>query len=96
MSEYSLNSDGGKKWLPWFRRIFDEGLDLPPERAAGLIATLASGKADALSGCRISVHADLNLLLENVAKIKSKNFYSLRMRKLEPDAPHVKFIPQRK
>lgn len=96
MSEYSLNSEAGKKWLPWFRRIFDEGLDLPPERAANLIVALASGKADPLSGCFISVHDDLNLLLENVEKIKSDNFYSLRVRKIEPDAPHIKFLPQRK
>src|SRR5689334_21583422 len=34
MSEYSLNSEEGQKWIPWFRRIFDEGLNVPPERAA--------------------------------------------------------------
>ena len=33
MSEHSVNSPEGRKWLPWFRRIFDEGLDSPPERA---------------------------------------------------------------
>jgi NAD(P)-dependent dehydrogenase (short-subunit alcohol dehydrogenase family) len=96
MAEYSLNSEAGKKWLPWFGRIFDEGLDLPPERAANLVVALASGKADALSGCFISVHDDLNLLLENIEKIKSDNFYSLRIRKLEPDAPHIKFMPKPK
>jgi NAD(P)-dependent dehydrogenase (short-subunit alcohol dehydrogenase family) len=96
MSEHSLNSEEGKKWLPWFRKIFDEGLNVPPERAARLIATLASGTADALSGCMISVLDDLNLILENTEKAKAENFYTLRMRKLEPDAPQSKFIPQRK
>ena len=50
MSEYSLNSPEGRTWLPWFRDIFDEGRDLPPERPAALLVALASGKADALSG----------------------------------------------
>ena len=29
MSEYSLNSAEGKKWIPWFTRIFDDGLTVP-------------------------------------------------------------------
>ena len=37
MSEHSLNSPEGKKWLPWFARIFDEHLDLPPERPAEIM-----------------------------------------------------------
>ena len=36
MSEHSLNSPEGRQWLPWFRRIFDDSLDLPPERPAEL------------------------------------------------------------
>jgi len=96
MSEHALNSEEGKQWLPWFRKIFDEGLAVPPERAARLVATLATGVADPLSGCMISILDDLNLLLENLEKVKSENFYSLRLRRLQPDAPQSKFIPQRK
>jgi NAD(P)-dependent dehydrogenase (short-subunit alcohol dehydrogenase family) len=50
MTEISLNSEDGKRWLPWFKKIFDEGLDLSPDKAAGLVLQLASGKADALRG----------------------------------------------
>ena len=50
MSEYSLNSSKGKRWLPWFRDIFEEGRNLPSEHPAELLLVLASGKADALSG----------------------------------------------
>ena len=32
MSEHSLTSPEGQRWIPWFRRIFDEGLDLPAKR----------------------------------------------------------------
>src|SRR5438477_4489982 len=49
MREYSLNSSKGKRWLPWFRDIFEEGRNLPSEHPAELLLVLASGKADALS-----------------------------------------------
>jgi NAD(P)-dependent dehydrogenase (short-subunit alcohol dehydrogenase family) len=55
MSMHSLESDEGRRWIPWFRRIFDEGLDLPPERPAALVSALASGKYDGLTGLSQSV-----------------------------------------
>jgi NAD(P)-dependent dehydrogenase (short-subunit alcohol dehydrogenase family) len=63
MAEHVLTSDEGQKWLPWFRRIFDEGRDVPVERPARLAVTLASGKADALTGRYLSPSDDLDLLL---------------------------------
>jgi NAD(P)-dependent dehydrogenase (short-subunit alcohol dehydrogenase family) len=83
MSEYSLNSPEGQKWLPWFRRIFDEGLDVPAERPSQLMLTLASGKANALSGRFLSIMDDLDELLRNVTEIENENLYLLRMRKLQ-------------
>jgi NAD(P)-dependent dehydrogenase (short-subunit alcohol dehydrogenase family) len=80
MSEHALQSDEGKKWLPWFRRIFDEGLDVPVERPARLAATLASGKADALTGRYLTPFDDLDLLLSNVAEVERDALYSLRVR----------------
>jgi len=82
MSEHSLNSPDGKKWIPWFARIFDEGLTVPAERVAEFAAQLSSGVADALSGRFLSVTDDLELLLNNLAKIDEENLYSLRVRKL--------------
>ena len=64
MSEYSLNSPEGRTWLPWFRDIFDEGRDLPPERPAALLVALASGKADILSGRYVYPADDLDRLIE--------------------------------
>jgi len=32
MSEYSLNSSKGKRWLPWFLDIFEEGRNLALSR----------------------------------------------------------------
>ncbi|MBZ5506403.1 MAG: SDR family NAD(P)-dependent oxidoreductase [Acidobacteriia bacterium] len=82
MSEHSLNSPEGKQWIPWFRRIFDEGLDVPPERPAELIFELASGKADALSGRFISISDDLDVLVSNAEEIQNDSLYALRVRKL--------------
>ena len=82
MSEYSLNSPEGQKWLPWFRRIFDEKIDVTAERPAKLVLDLASGRADALSGRFISIYDDLDFLRENAATIEEKDLYSLKVEKL--------------
>jgi NAD(P)-dependent dehydrogenase (short-subunit alcohol dehydrogenase family) len=82
MAEYSLNSSEGRQWLPWFQRIFDEGLDVPPDRPAQLALALASGKADSLSGCYIQVSDNLDALTSGAAEIEKEKLYSLRVRRL--------------
>lgn len=88
MAEYSANSPEGQKWIPWFRRLFDEGIAVPPERAAQLVLALVSGIADALSGRFISVMDDLKLILENAAEIEKEALYCLRVRKLAAEKPN--------
>jgi NAD(P)-dependent dehydrogenase (short-subunit alcohol dehydrogenase family)/uncharacterized protein YndB with AHSA1/START domain len=83
MSDYSLNSAEGKKWLPWFKKIFDQGLDVPVERPVELVLTLASGSADVLSGRHISVSDDLDSLLGNVEQIERGNLLTLRIGTLD-------------
>jgi NAD(P)-dependent dehydrogenase (short-subunit alcohol dehydrogenase family) len=82
MSEYLYSSEVGQRWLPWFRRIFDEGRDVPIEWVTQLVLSLASGAADPLSGCTISVHDDLPTLVHQAAEIKQDKLYSLQLRKL--------------
>jgi NAD(P)-dependent dehydrogenase (short-subunit alcohol dehydrogenase family) len=86
MTENSLFSPDGRKWIPWYRRIFDEGLDLPPERPAQLVVTLASGKADALTGLYITPFDDLDAMLAAAAQIDREKLYSLRVRPLAVSA----------
>jgi NAD(P)-dependent dehydrogenase (short-subunit alcohol dehydrogenase family) len=83
MTEYVLESDAGRKWLPWFRKLFDRGLDVPAEKAAQLVVQLATGRADGLSGRFIDVSDDLAKLLGRLDEIKHADLYTLRMRKLE-------------
>jgi NAD(P)-dependent dehydrogenase (short-subunit alcohol dehydrogenase family) len=82
MSEYSLNSPEGKKFLPWFKRIFDEGLVVPAERPAELVLELASGRADSLTGRFLSIYDDLDQLLKSAADLEQKNLYTLKVDRL--------------
>jgi NAD(P)-dependent dehydrogenase (short-subunit alcohol dehydrogenase family) len=82
MSGYSLNSPEGQKWLPWFRRIFDEKIDVSAERPAKLVLELASGRADALSGRYLSIYDDLDAMVRSAATIEEKDLYSLKVEKL--------------
>lgn len=85
MSEYSLFSEEGRRWIPWFGRIFEEKLDVPIERPAQLVLDLATGRADELSGRFLTVFDDLGVLLSHLEKIESENLYSLRARKLDQE-----------
>jgi NAD(P)-dependent dehydrogenase (short-subunit alcohol dehydrogenase family) len=93
MSEYSLNSPEGKKWLPWFKRIFDEGFVVPAERPAALVLELASGRADSLSGRFLSIYDDLDELLKSAADLEQKNLYALKVERLAaPPSPAMASI----
>ena len=61
MSEAFLKSEKAAKWMPWFRPMFAEHA-VPPERAAKLCLTLASGQADSLTGKCLSITDDLDAL----------------------------------
>jgi NAD(P)-dependent dehydrogenase (short-subunit alcohol dehydrogenase family) len=82
MSEYSLNSEDGRTWLPWFADIFKEGRDLPPERPAELLLALASGRMDALSGRFVRPDDDLDRLLAAAGEIQARKLYSLEVQRL--------------
>lgn len=88
MTEISLNSPDGRRWLPWFKKIFDDGLDVSPDKPAQLVLTLASGKADALSGRFLATSDDLDAMLDHTAEIEHHNLYSLRLRKLGGEQPN--------
>lgn len=88
MSEYSLNSEEGRKWLPWFKRLFDEGFTVPPERPARLVLELAAGRADALSGRFLSIYDDIDQLIANAADLQQKNLHVLKVDRLATAAPN--------
>ena len=83
MTDGILESEAGKKWLPWFRKLFDRGRDVPAEKAAELVVQLAAGRADTLSGRFLDVSDDLGQLLGRLEEVKHGNLYTLRVGKLE-------------
>jgi NAD(P)-dependent dehydrogenase (short-subunit alcohol dehydrogenase family) len=69
------------RWFgPTVRQWFEDGVDVPPTRAAKLARRLASGEADKLSGCFVSVFDDLGALVANADEIREKELYTLRIR----------------
>ena len=84
MTDYLSNSENAGLRIPdvqnLVRRLFDEGQDMPIERSVELVLRLASGQADALSGCMISVHDDLAALVEHAEQIGQAELHKLRLR----------------
>ena len=74
------SSESGSTLLPdQFVEAFRARSVDPPELGAHLIAFLATGKADALSGRYISVHDDTRTLIERAEEIQQNNLYTLRL-----------------
>jgi NAD(P)-dependent dehydrogenase (short-subunit alcohol dehydrogenase family) len=63
----------------WFRRELESGREVPLEKGADLIALVASGRTDALSGRYFSVYDDVDALVERAASIKSGDLQTLRL-----------------
>jgi NAD(P)-dependent dehydrogenase (short-subunit alcohol dehydrogenase family) len=70
----------------WLRCELAEGRGAEPHRAAQLVVQLAAGRGDSLSGRHISVHDDLDLLLERADEIRRDDLCTLRLRELRPGA----------
>jgi NAD(P)-dependent dehydrogenase (short-subunit alcohol dehydrogenase family) len=82
MTEAAAESPEDEKWLGGlFRKSFSAGRDVPPERAAQLVVFLASGKADVLSGCFVSVSDDVAEMVSRAKEIQENELYTLRLRR---------------
>jgi NAD(P)-dependent dehydrogenase (short-subunit alcohol dehydrogenase family) len=64
----------------FFRKTLAAGRDVPPERTANLVVFLASGRADALSGCYISVTDDVADMVRRAQEIRQDALHTLRLR----------------
>ena len=69
-----------QKWDNLVPRIFEEGRESPPEEAAQLALTLASGKADILTGRFIHINDDLDEMLAQAQRIQEEELYLLRLK----------------
>jgi hypothetical protein len=62
------------------RKLFAAGRDTSPERLAQLAVTLASGRADALSGCFLTVNDDVAEMVQRAEEIQRDKLYTLGLR----------------
>jgi NAD(P)-dependent dehydrogenase (short-subunit alcohol dehydrogenase family) len=80
MAMYALESPAGRRWVPWYRNIFDVQEDVLPEYSAELIVRLARGDADRLTGRFISRADDLDQILRQTEKAIENEWGVLRVR----------------
>lgn len=81
MWESLFLSDEAERYLPdLYNYVLRGGSGVPPGRAAQLVLFLASGQADALSGCFISVDDDLAEMLRRAEEIQQDGLHTLRLR----------------
>lgn len=81
LMEFLAASPEDEKWFGgFFRKTLSDGSHIPPERAAELVVFLASGKADALSGCYIAVDDDVSEMVSQAKEIKENKLHTLRLR----------------
>lgn len=80
MSDWILESDEGRRWLPGFAQRI-EAAAVPVERVVALVLALAGGRADALSGRVIGTADDLDALVAQAAAIRDSEQLLLRLRR---------------
>jgi NAD(P)-dependent dehydrogenase (short-subunit alcohol dehydrogenase family) len=81
MWESLFLSDEAAEYLPdLYNYVSQGGSGAPPERAAELVVLLASGQADALSGCFISVDDDVTMMVQRAEEIQRDELHTLRLR----------------
>jgi NAD(P)-dependent dehydrogenase (short-subunit alcohol dehydrogenase family) len=83
MTELQLTSEAGKTHLPGIRQLFDDGADIPPTRAALLIADIAGGRFDPLAGRMLRGADDRDALEREMRAIAAKDGRALRLTGLD-------------
>jgi NAD(P)-dependent dehydrogenase (short-subunit alcohol dehydrogenase family) len=81
MMDYMIESEVGLKWLPDLPKWL-EGKWQPVELAGTLAVTLASGKADPLTGRSIAPEDDLDEMLRRIEEIEKDELYIWSVRNL--------------
>jgi len=66
----------------WALRELAEGRGAEPGQAVELILRLAAGDGDALSGRHLSVHDDLDVVLDRLAEVRAGDLYVMRPERL--------------
>ena len=86
MTEYQLNSQAGRDYLPRLTDTFAAGVSVPPERAAAMAVEIGTGRFDRIAGrLLMAARDDLDALEATMDDIVAKDFRSLRVNGLPPE-----------
>ena len=80
MTHYLVHSEPGQRWTPQAASIFDTPAHVPVDRAANLVAKLATGVADVLTGRFLTVWDDVDDLVRRADEIMAQDLYAMRLR----------------
>ncbi|WP_368518638.1 SDR family NAD(P)-dependent oxidoreductase [Rhizobium sp.] len=83
MTELQLSSEAGRAYLPGIQKLFDDGVNIEPSRAALLIADTAVGHFDALAGRLLRGVDDRDGLAEEMDAIVAADGRALRFSTVE-------------
>ena len=83
MSDYVVQTQIVKQKAPmvqqWYQPLYQSGQDTPIDQVIRLVLFLASGQADSLSGCFLSVDDDVEELIRHADEIQQNGQYRLRL-----------------
>jgi NAD(P)-dependent dehydrogenase (short-subunit alcohol dehydrogenase family) len=86
MTEYQLNCQAGRDYLPHLADTFAAGVSVPPERAAAMAVEIGTGRFDRIAGrLLMAARDDLDALEATMDDIVAKDFRSLRVNGLPPE-----------
>ena len=83
MTELQLYSEAGKTYMPNIQDLFDNGVNVPPSRAAALIVDIAAGRFDSLAGRLLRGVDDRDLLEQEMKDIVARDGRALRFSGVE-------------
>jgi NAD(P)-dependent dehydrogenase (short-subunit alcohol dehydrogenase family) len=83
MTELQLYSDAGKTYLPGIQELFENGVNIPPSRAAALITDIGAGRFDLLAGRLLRGVDDRDLLEQEMKQIVAHDARALRFSGVE-------------
>jgi len=78
MTELQLNTEAGQTYLPNIKQMFENGVNIPPARAAALIADIAAGRFDTLAGRLLRGVDDRDALAARMTEIAAADGRALR------------------
>ena len=67
----------------WVTRELSEGRGADPAAAMQLVMKLATGNADTLSGRHLSVHDDIDSMLDRIEEVREQDLYVMRPERLQ-------------